>query len=55
MLVNSGLMSKQTFLTDPKYGQGLTPEAAQIELEKIANESRITGATIDRLNFETAE
>lgn len=55
MLVNSGLMSKQTFLTDPKYGQGLTPEAAEIELEKIANESRITGATIDRLNFETAE
>ena len=55
MLVNSGLMSKETFLTDPKYGQGLTPEAAQIELEKIANESRITGATIDRLNFETAE
>lgn len=54
-LVNSRLMSKFKFLTDPKYGQGLTEEEALKELERIANESQVTGMTIDRLNLETAE
>lgn len=40
MLVGAGLLSKYTFLTDPKYGQGLTPEEAQAELERIREESR---------------
>lgn len=35
MLVGAGLMSKETFLTDPKYGQGLTPEKARAEIERI--------------------
>ena len=54
-LVNSRLMSKFKFLTDPKYGQGLTEEEAQAELERIASESQVTGMSIDRLNLETAE
>ncbi len=54
-LVGAGLMSKQTFLTNPKYGQGLTIEAAQQELERIAAESRITGGTLDLINLQTAE
>lgn len=54
-LVGAGLMSKKTFLTDPKYGQGLTDEAADAELERIAAEGRINALTIDRLNLNTAE
>ena len=54
-LVNARLMSKYKFLTDPKYGQGLTEEEALQELERIANESQVTGMSIDRLNLETAE
>lgn len=54
-LVGAGLMSKQTFLTNPKYGQGLTEEAARQELERIAAESRITGGTLDLINLQTAE
>lgn len=55
-LVGAGLMSKKTFLTDPKYGQALTEEAAEAELQRIAEESRaVTGSIIDRLNLQTAE
>ena len=54
-LVGAGLMSKETFLTDPKYGQNLTEEAAQAELQRIAQEQRITSGFIDRMNFDTAE
>ena len=54
-LVGAGLMSKRTFLTDPKYGQALTPEAAEKELQQIAAESRITGAALDFINLQTAE
>ena len=38
MLVGAGLLSKYTFLTDPKYGQGLTPEDAEAELARIKAE-----------------
>ena len=38
MLVGAGLLSKYKFLTDKKYGQGLTPEQAQEELERIKSE-----------------
>lgn len=54
-LVGAGLMSKATFLTDPKYGQALTQEAAQAELERIAAEQRMTGGTLDLINLQTAE
>lgn len=54
-LVGAGLMSKKTFLTDPKYGQGLTDEAADQELQRIAEEGRVNALTIDRLNMNTAE
>lgn len=54
-LVGAGLMSKKTFLTDPKYGQGLTEDAATAELEQIAAERRLNTLTLDRLNLTTAE
>lgn len=38
MLVGAGLLSKYTFLTDKKYGQGLTPEQAEAELQRIRAE-----------------
>ena len=53
MLVGAGLLSKYTFLTDPKYGQGLTPEEAQAELDRIKAEG---AGRIDPLAiFNTAE
>jgi A118 family predicted phage portal protein len=54
-LVSAGLMSKKTFLTDPKYGQGLTEEAADQELQRIAEEQRVSSGVVDRLNLFTAE
>ena len=42
MLVNSGLLSKYTFLTDRKYGQGLTEKEALAELERIKAEKQQT-------------
>lgn len=54
-LVGAGLMSKLTFLTDPKYGQGLTEDAAKLELQRIADEQRITGNVLDVVNLQTAE
>ena len=54
-LVGAGLMSKKTFLTDPKYGQNLTEEKADEELQRIAAEQNISALTIDRLNLQTAE
>lgn len=57
MLVNSGLLSKYTFLTDPKYGQGLTDEQAEKELERIRQEqgSTVDGGVLDVLRMNTAE
>ena len=45
MLVGAGLLSKYTFMTDKKYGQGLTPEQAQEELARIREEG--TGNSVD--------
>ena len=39
MLVGAGLLSKYTFMTDPKFGQGLTPEEAEAELNRIKQEN----------------
>lgn len=55
MLVDSGMISKKTFLTDPKYGQCLTDEQADAELARIAGEKKIDAYSIDRLDFATAE
>lgn len=53
MLVGAGLLSKYTFMTDPKYGQGLTPEQAQEELDRIKAEG---AGRVDPLAiFNTAE
>jgi A118 family predicted phage portal protein len=49
MLVGSGVLSKYTFLTDPKYGQGLTPEEAQAELDRIKAEG--SGNVMERLDL----
>ena len=53
MLVGAGMLSKYTFLTDPKYGQGLTPEEAQEELARIREEGK--GAVDPLAIFNTAE
>lgn len=51
MLVGAGLLSKFTFLTDRRYGQGLTEEQARLELERINAEQRaaITIPDLDAL------
>ena len=53
MLVGAGLLSKYTFMTDPKYGQGLTKEQAEEELARIKEEGR--GAVNPLSIFNTAE
>ena len=54
MLVGAGLLSKYTFMTDPKYGQGLTPEQAEEELARIKQEG--AAVNVDPLAiFNTAE
>ena len=49
MLVNAGLLSRYTFLTDRKYGQGLTPEEAEEELKRIAEESRMQSVSVSNV------
>jgi A118 family predicted phage portal protein len=54
MLVGAGILSKYTFLTDPKYGQGLTPEQAKEELARVKQEG--AAGNVDPLAiFGTAE
>lgn len=55
LLMGNGVLSKEAFLTDPKYGQSLTPEQAQSMLQQIAAESKITSLSIDTLDLGTAE
>ena len=45
MLVGAGLLSKKTFMTDKKYGMGLTPEQPDEELAQIRAEG--TGNSVD--------
>lgn len=54
-LVGAGLMSKYKFLTDPKYGQNLTDEEAQAELERIGNESTVSMPQLDVMDYNCAE
>ena len=49
MLVGAGLLSKYTFLTDRKYGQGLTPEQAEEELKRISEENKTNAVDVTRL------
>lgn len=53
MLVGAGILSKKTFLTDPKYGVGMTEEEADAELERIREEGR--GSVNPLAIFNTAE
>ena len=53
MLVGAGIISKKTFLTDPKYGLGMTEEEAEAELARIKEEGR--GAVNPLDIFNTAE
>lgn len=48
--VGAGTMSKFTFLTDPKYGRGLTPEEAEQEIARIREEQGGRIAALDILN-----
>ena len=54
-LVGAGLMSKKTFLTDPKYGQNLTEEDADAELQRIAQENTVTMPQLDVRDFNGIE
>ena len=54
-LVGAGLMSKYTFLTDPKYGQNMTEEDALAELERIKAEGNITMPQLDVMDYNGAE
>lgn len=54
-LVNAKLMSKKKFLTDPKFGQGLTEEQAEEELKQIASENQVNAINVDLMNIDTAE
>ena len=54
-LVNAKLMSKKKFLTDPKYGQGLTEGQADAELEQIAREGQVNAINVDMMRINTAE
>lgn len=49
MLVGAGLLSKYTFLTDKKYGQGLTEEKAKEELARINEEGRSPAVDVTKL------
>jgi len=53
MLVGAGVLSKKTFLTDPKYGIGMTTEDAEKELAQIRQESPASVNALDI--FHTAE
>lgn len=52
MLVNSGLMSKKTFLMDTL---GMTEEQANIELQRINDEGQIDELALDRFNVGGVE
>ena len=50
MLVGAGLLSKYKFMTDKKYGQGLTDKQAQEELARIRGENQQT-VNVDQLRL----
>jgi A118 family predicted phage portal protein len=48
-LVGAGLLSKFKFMTDPKYGQGLTEEEATAELQRIRQEGTSNAVDVTKL------
>ena len=54
-MMANGVLSKHTFLTDPKYGIGLTDEKAEAELQQIADEGKITTRALDIFGAQTIE
>lgn len=54
-LVASGLLSKTTFLTSPKYGICMTQEEAEAELQRIKSESAVTATALDIFQTGTLE
>ena len=55
LLMTNGLLAKQTVMTDPKYGIGMTEEEAEAELKKIANEQQISATAFDMFQNGTLE
>ena len=55
LLLNNGLMSKKTILTDPKYGIGMTEEQADEELARIAAEGKLSATAFDVFGSQTIE
>lgn len=51
-LVGAGLMSKYRMMTNTL---GYTPEEAEAEIKRIAEESQVTGLILDRFEVNTAE
>lgn len=49
-MIGQGVLSKYTFLINPKYGQGLTPEQAEEELRRIRREQGGRIEALDILN-----
>lgn len=52
LLINNRLLSRKKFMVDTL---GYTPEDADAELKAIAEEQGMNAATLDRINFNTAE
>lgn len=50
LLVNNGLISKKTAMTDKRYGICMTEDEAETELAEMAKESPINSLTVDRFN-----
>ena len=51
-LMGAAVMSKFKFMTDTL---GYTPEEAEKEIKRIAEEKKITGDTVDTVLFSTSE
>lgn len=54
-LIANGLISKETAMTDPKYGICMTEEEAAVELEKIKNENKVDTTAFDVFQTGTIE
>ena len=46
-LMTNGVLSKKTFLTDTRFGVGMTDNEADQELKRIADEGSMTAKAFD--------
>ena len=46
-LMTNGVLSKKTFLTDTRFGVGMTDDEADQELKRIADEGNMTAKAFD--------